>query len=163
MLTGHTVILLRWLQQDDMPESLVWVVFLTTTEVNLAIFCVSIPMLGPILGPVLGCLRRRGWKSKLSPTPPYDRSTSTWSSRSRRKARRDDTIGLDTLCSNGWEGERSHDVSVMANKDRDGPDESRDGSEVSITMSAQKPAELPSREDRYRSIKVQKQWTVQHV
>lgn len=142
---------------------MVWVDFLSTTEVNLGIFCVSIPMLGPVYKRFV----RHNKGSKLSATPDpnnaYERSSR--STRNTNKRRMDDTIGLDTIYDNNLAD--NHNVTVMAtnNKDRSESD-SVDGSEVSITKAAERPTEIPGDEDQHnpgRSIKVQTQWTVRHA
>lgn len=153
-LTTTLVFTLKALELTNITETMVWVDFLSTTEVNLGILCVSIPMLGPIYKRTV----RRGRGSKLSATPdpnnPYDRSSKS----SRPKVATDETIGLDTIYGNN---EGNHDVTVMANKDR-GESSSQDGSEVSITKSAERPAEVLPGEENRRSIKVKKQWNVGH-
>lgn len=135
---------------------MIWVDFLSTTEVNLGILCVSIPMLGPIYKRITG----RGTRSKLSATPdpnnPYDRSSKS----SRPKLATEDTINLDAISTNNVE--MNHDVPEMANKDR-GEGESRDGSEVSMTKFAERPAELLSEEDQRRPIQAKRHWTIRHA
>jgi hypothetical protein len=138
---------------------MVWVDFLSTTEINLGILCVSIPMLKPIFRRIMG----RNGASKLSATPdpknPYERSSKSRSKASKQAV--DETIGLDTMYAPDWDV--NHDASVLAHKDRR-DNSSQDGSEVSINRSAEQPNEVPAgKHERGMSIRVQKQWDVRHA
>lgn len=135
---------------------MVYVDFLSTTEVNLGIFFVSLPMLGPIYKR----LTRRGKGSKLSATPDPNNAYERSSKSARSKKGLDDTICLETIYANNLED--SHNVTVMAHQDLE--TESQDGSEVSITKSVGSPTKILHEEDHLgRSIKVQTQWTVRHT
>ncbi|KAK7212364.1 hypothetical protein V2G26_019542 [Clonostachys chloroleuca] len=72
---------------------MVWVDFLSTAEVNLGIFCVCLPMLGPIV------LKRKD-ETKPGFCPKQLRCTAgTWSDpkRSSRRKRTPDSIALESI------------------------------------------------------------------
>lgn len=159
------VVALTELKLTNATETMVWVDFLSTTEINLGIICVSIPMLGPVFQRLTG----RGKNgSKLSGTPKfssYERSVS----RSTRphKSRPDETIGLDTIYANNLED--SHNVTILTNKDHSEND-SQAGSDEFINKSADRSQELLHDGDPTgrstpldRSIMVQSQWEVRHA
>lgn len=127
---------------------MVWVDFLSTTEVNLGILCVSLPMLGPVLGRVMN---RRG-ASKLSATPDGNRQFeySSNARSSRRKRTADDTLCMDTIYG---DENANYDARATA-KQAAGEASSQDGSEISLN----------GRRDgeRSKAIVVQKQWSISH-
>jgi hypothetical protein len=150
---------LEALDLNNITETMVWVDFLSTTEINLGILCVSVPMLKPIFRRIMG----RNGASKLSATPdpknPYERSSKSRSKASKQAV--DETIGLDTMYAPDWDV--NHDATVLAHKDRR-DNSSQDGSEVSITRSAEQPKEVPAgKHERGMSIRVQKQWDVRRA
>ncbi|KAI6779409.1 integral membrane [Emericellopsis cladophorae] len=138
------------LQIANITETMVWVDFLSTTEVNLAILCVSLPMLGPLIGR----LRKRRGASKLSATPDKNcdfASSKVSDNKMRRKQgggggsggpglRRmgDDTIMMDTI----YDPDESHhdEAKAVADSGRhaggkpavSSEAESYDGSEASL-------------------------------
>lgn len=140
---------LKILNLENITETMVWVDFLSTTEVNLGIFCVSLPMLGPILGRVI----KRHGASKLSATPDgnrqFERSSNARSSQ-RKRAGGDDALFMATIYG---DDNANHDASVMAKQAKGEASSQDDGSEVSLNGNS---------DERGKSIVVKKHWSVSH-
>jgi hypothetical protein len=107
---------LEILKLDNITETMVWVDFLSTTEINVAILCVSLPMLGPFIARYA----THHGASKLGRSPDenqyYQQSGSKQtSSRFSKKKPNPDTIGLDSIYAHNMETQ--HDTTVSAAKD----------------------------------------------
>lgn len=145
---------LEHLELENITETMVWVDFLSTTEVNLGILCVSLPMLGPVVNAVL---RRRG-ASRIGNSSPSgarhykNESSSGERSGGRRPPRGHDTIALEDIYAPDMDPHHETTVSAV----RGGEAESLDGSETSLAPGPK----MSKAEEGKTGITVQKQWEI---
>jgi hypothetical protein len=158
------------LHQDvmDVTGTMVWVVFLSTTEVNLGILCVSLPMLGPLLSMLI---RRRG-ASRLENSPhAYNKaapSSQSGKARSRTSDKKrsngnnnEEEFGLESIYAPNMEP--SHETSVTVEPTTDlGGRSSTSGSETPLDPDPAKTKTKSRTSGGEQSITVYKRWEINH-
>lgn len=133
---------------------MVWVDFLSTTEINLGILCVSLPMLGTIYHRVF----KRAGASRLGNSSPSGghryKSEQSGSGASRSKPPRgQDTIALDDIYAPDMDLHNETVVSAARPDQREVS--SLDGSETSLS-----PLPKPSGPGAGEGIRVQTRWEI---
>lgn len=118
---------LTHLELANLTGTMVWVDFLSTTEISLGILCVSLPMLGPILSKVRkGGHSRYGsssWQNQY-PNAASKGSASKFSSKKRQP-------GADTIILNSIDAADEHDHDPI-NYPGNAETSSQHGSEASL-------------------------------
>jgi hypothetical protein len=122
------IVALTHLDLNDITGTMVWVDFLSTTEVSLGILCVSLPMLGPLLRRYQS---HRG-ASRFERTP--DEDSSTPSNRRAPKFSGKKQPGSDTLILQSIDGYQDPSYSNFPSANVE--ISSRDGSEASLNPMA---------------------------
>lgn len=120
---------LTHLDLDNITGTMVWVDFLSTTEVSLGILCVSLPMLGPLLSKYQS---HRG-ASRLERTPDENPSTSS-NRRGGPNLSGKKQPGTDTLILQSIDGYKEPNYAAYSSANVEIP--SRDGSEASLNPGA---------------------------
>jgi hypothetical protein len=106
---------------------MVWVDFLSTTEISLGILCVSLPMLGPILGRVRKGQSSRYGSSSWQNQYPNAASKGSASKFSNKKKQ----PGVDTIILNSIDAADDHDHDPI-NYPGNAETSSQHGSEASL-------------------------------
>ncbi|KAK3313020.1 hypothetical protein B0H66DRAFT_384076 [Apodospora peruviana] len=149
------------LQIPELTSTMMWPTFWSAFEVNLAILCVSMPMLGTLWA---RCTRRRGASKLEGPSSDgvsgsYEaRSSSKSTSKVRNQQRRDlgDTeIGLETIYASNREIHYESAVAA-AGKTSAGHEGRSDGSQATLIPDRGSLRQDPS------AIKVYTKWTITH-
>jgi hypothetical protein len=90
------IVALTHLKLENLTGTMVWVDFLSTTEISLGILCVSLPMLGPMLVR-FGKGQSSGYSSRSWQNPNTASKVSGSKFSSRKKKPGADTIILNSI------------------------------------------------------------------
>ena len=138
---------------------MIWADFWSATEPNLAILCVSLPMLGSLWS---RCIATRRGASKLAYHSSENNTNGSAFSKLKNQGNTDGHIPLENLYAANQEvhyqsavgtaatPDPERDLSSYAERDKDS------GSEIALTEQEQ------ARQERNKGIRVQTKWTISH-
>ncbi|KAK4152193.1 hypothetical protein C8A00DRAFT_35104 [Chaetomidium leptoderma] len=156
------IVTLTQLELTNLTGTMIWADFWSTTEPNLAILCVSLPMLGSLWS---RCFTTRRGASKLAYNSSENNTNGSAFSKIKNPSQPDNQIPLEGLYAANQEVHYQSAVATATTPDLerdtrsaypvDGDKDS--GSEVALT-------DLPEqgRQDANGGIRVQTKWTISH-
>ncbi len=153
------IVTLTQLDLMNLTGTMIWADFWSATEPNLAILCVSLPMLGSLWS---RCVATRRGASKLAYHSSENNTNGSAFSKLKNQSRPDHPIALENIYAANHEvhyqsavgtaatPDPERDLSSYAERDKDS------GSEVALTEQEQ------GRQDANGVIRVQTKWTISH-
>lgn len=154
------IVTLTQLDLQNLTGTMAWADFWSTTEPNLGILCVSLPMLGSLWS---RCVHSRRGDSKLAYNSSGNGTNGSAFSKLKDQNHTETQIALETIYAANQEVHYQSAVGTDRTPEpmRTGPDPEKDrdsGSDVALT---DQPS-LRRQSDQKHGIRVQTKWTISH-